>query len=55
MMAGTYEKNQEAASRARLLHTYELTEEHSRVSLASGMQCTNRPLLLLSRPLLPCE
>ena len=34
MMAGTYEKNQRAAKRSRLLYTYDLTEEHSRVSIA---------------------
>jgi hypothetical protein len=34
MMAGTYTKNEQAADRSRLLHTYDLTEEHSRVSIA---------------------
>ncbi len=35
MMAGTYEKNRKAATRSRLLYTYGLTEEHSRVSIAA--------------------
>ena len=35
MMAGTYTKNEQAADRSRLLYTYDLTEEHSRVSIAA--------------------